>query len=102
MWGGSPWTAADALVSLGWSTLAKPNQGVRRRRGHPPHIHRYRNFRNRTLAHVGQVGNLRTDYLIGPSGHSPDAERPLTKHITKYSPHAPPKSQSPSAKSPIA
>jgi hypothetical protein len=47
--GRSPWTAVDALVGLRLTGLARPDLGVRRGRGRPPHIHRYKNFRNRTL-----------------------------------------------------
>src|SRR5580704_139218 len=47
--GWSPWTAVDALVGLRLTGLVRPDLGVRRGRGRPPHIHRYKNFRNRTL-----------------------------------------------------
>src|SRR5580700_5511986 len=47
--GRSPWAAVDALGGLRLSGLARPDLGVRRGRGRPPHIHRYGNFRNRTL-----------------------------------------------------
>src|ERR1700685_683991 len=47
--GWSPWTAVDALVGLRLTGLARPDLGGRRGRGRPPHIHRYKNFRNRTL-----------------------------------------------------
>src|SRR5580700_6571176 len=38
--GRSPWTAVDALVGLRLTGLARPDLGVRRGRGRPPHIHR--------------------------------------------------------------
>jgi hypothetical protein len=42
--GRSPWTAVDALVGLRLTGLARPDLGVRRGRGRPPHIQRYKNF----------------------------------------------------------
>jgi hypothetical protein len=57
--GWSPWTAVDALVGLRLTGLARPDLGVRRGRGRPPHIHRYKNFRNRTLVAVAKKSLLR-------------------------------------------
>src|SRR5580700_12077861 len=55
--GWSPWTAVDALVGLRLTGLARPDLGVRRGRGRPPHIHRYKNFRNRTASlQLGRLG----------------------------------------------
>src|SRR5580658_2257584 len=74
--GWSPWTAVDALVGLRLTGLARPDLGVRRGRGRPPHIHRYKNFRNRTLETLAcdpappRVRARRPDRAVGAMQHN--------------------------------